>query len=591
MPDPSVDYSADFGAQPPRGETRFVTAGGIEVTRTATPFDPAELADVTGQIDARRGGTFSSGMEYPGRYSRWHMGYVDPCIEFAARGRELTATALNERGEVLLPAIGAALDRAGTRLAPTAMGQPDDAAASVRVHVAESAGVVPEEERSRRATVFSAIREVIALFAGPDEHLGLYGAFGYDLAFQFEPIRQRPGSRDSGARPAGRQRDLVLHLPDQIYVIDRKRETALRYSYEFAARGRSTRGLDRGTPVAAPAGHAGTSGQSPVNLPADPEPGGYASVVAAARERFAAGDLFEVVPSHEFWARCGSPAACYERLRRRNPAPYEFFLNLGEDEYLVGASPEMYVRVTGDRVETCPIAGTVPRGASPLADAANIRELLTSQKDESELTMCTDVDRNDKSRICVPGSVRVIGRRQIELYSRVIHTVDHVEGRLRPGFDALDAFLTHMWAVTVTGAPKTWAMQFIEDHEASQRRWYGGAVGVLGFDGSMNTGLTLRTAHIRGGLASVRTGATLLFDSDPAAEERETRLKARALLEVLGEAEATHSGATADAERDAGEDAGQRRPARRRACGCCSSTTRTRSCTPWRATSPSKAHP
>ena len=329
----------------------------------------------------------------------------------------------------------------------------------------------------------------------------------------------------------------MLHLPDEIYVIDRKRETALRYSYDFAFGGRSTAGLDRATPRRrrrpggpGPAGRVALSG----DLPADPEPGGYATVVEPARERFAAGDLFEVVPSHEFWARCGSPAAFYERLRRRNPAPYEFFLNLGDDEYLVGASPEMYVRVTGDRVETCPIAGTVPRGANPLADAANIRALLTSAKDESELTMCTDVDRNDKSRICVPGSVRVIGRRQIELYSRVIHTVDHVEGRLRPGFDALDAFLTHMWAVTVTGAPKTWAMQFIEDHEASPRRWYGGAVGVLGFDGSMNTGLTLRTAHISGGLASVRTGATLLFDSDPAAEEAETGLKARALLEVLG---------------------------------------------------------
>ncbi len=526
MLDPSVDYGADFGAQPPRGVTRFVTAGGIEVTRTVTPFEPSVLAAVTRQIDERRGGTFSSGMEYPGRYSRWHMGYVDPCVEFAAHGRELTATALNERGAVLLPAIAAAIGGDGGDGERTA---PDVTAAdrSVRVIIAEPAGIVPEEERSRRPTVFSAIRQVIALFAAPDEHLGLFGAFGYDLAFQFEPIRLRRGKRED------RQRDLVLHLPDEIYVIDRKRESALRYSYEFAFGGRSTAGLDRTTPVAAPARRAGTSGARPVNLPADPEPGGYAAVVESARERFAAGDLFEVVPSHEFWARCGSPAAFYERLRRRNPAPYEFFLNLGDDEYLVGASPEMYVRVTGDRVETCPIAGTVPRGANPLADAANIRDLLTSAKDESELTMCTDVDRNDKSRICVPGSVRVIGRRQIELYSRVIHTVDHVEGRLRPGFDALDAFLTHMWAVTVTGAPKTWAMQFIEDHEAGQRRWYGGAVGVLGFDGSINTGLTLRTAHIRAGRASVRTGATLLFDSDPAAEEAETRLKARALLEVL----------------------------------------------------------
>jgi anthranilate synthase len=194
------------------------------------------------------------------------------------------------------------------------------------------------------------------------------------------------------------------------------------------------------------------------------------------------------------------------------------------------------VRVAGDRVETCPISGTIRRGGNPLEDAENIRTLLNSAKEESELTMCTDVDRNDKSRICVPGSVTVIGRRQIEMYSRLIHTVDHIEGRLRPGLDALDAFLSHMWAVTVTGAPKTWAMQFIEDHEGGPRRWYGGAVGMIGFDGAMNTGLTLRTAHIRDGVAAVRAGATLLFDSDPLAEERETELKARALLETLAEA-------------------------------------------------------
>ncbi len=535
----SVEYGPGFAASPPQGASCYTTAGGIAVTKTVTPFEPAELAEVTRQVDQRRGGVFSSGMEYPGRYSRWHMGYVDPCLELTARGRELTATALNERGAVLLPAIAAAMSRVGqaSRTSRAGQGAGRDQH-RVSVTIPEPAAAVPEEERSRLPTVFSAIREVIALFAGPDEHLGLFGAFGYDLAFQFEPIRLRPGRAGAGQ---GEQRDLVLHLPDQIYVIDRKRETALRHCYDFAVGGRSTAGLDRATPPsAAPAGRAGTAGRDSViasDVPADPEPGGYARVVEQARQRFAAGDLFEVVPSHEFWARCGSPAACYESLRRRNPAPYEFFINLGEGEYLVGASPEMYVRVTGDRVETCPIAGTVPRGSNPLADAENIRALLTSAKEESELTMCTDVDRNDKSRICVPGSVRVIGRRQIELYSRVIHTVDHVEGRLRPGFDALDAFLTHMWAVTVTGAPKTWAMQFIEDHEASPRRWYGGAVGVLGFDGSMNTGLTLRTAHISGGLASVRTGATLLFDSDPAAEEAETGLKARALLEVLRQAD------------------------------------------------------
>ena len=510
------------------GERRTVsvTHGGVRVIRTEEPFRADDIALVCARADERRGGVLSSGMEYPGRYSRWHLAYVNPCAELVARGRVVTARALNARGEVVLPVLGAALARAGQ---PAGAARP----AEVSVAIPEPAGLVAEEDRSRRPTVFSAVREVIAAFAGDEEHLGLYGAFGYDLAFQFEPVTPRFD------RPAS-QRDLVLHLPDELYVVDRKRETALRYSYEFSVAGASTEGLPRDTPAAGGT-NVGTAVVSRQNLPERPEPGTFARVVDRAKDRFARGDLFEVVPSQAFRAPCPSAAAFYERLRGRNPAPYEFFFNLGEGECLVGASPEMYVRVTGDRVETCPISGTIRRGTDPLEDAENIRSLLNSAKEESELTMCTDVDRNDKSRVCVPGSVRVIGRRQIEMYSRLIHTVDHIEGRLRPGLDALDAFLTHMWAVTVTGAPKTWAMQFIEDHEKVPRRWYGGAVGWLGFDGGMNTGLTLRTAHIEHGVATVRAGATLLFDSDPAAEEAETELKARALLETLAESAAAPS--------------------------------------------------
>jgi anthranilate synthase len=135
--------------------------------------------------------------------------------------------------------------------------------------------------------------------------------------------------------------------------------------------------------------------------------------------------------------------------------------------------------------------------------------------------------------VCRPETVRVIGRRQIEMYSKLIHTVDHVEGMLREDYDALDAFVTHTWAVTVTGAPKLWAMQFIEDNEKNVRAWYGGAVGKVGFDGGLNTGLTLRTIRIQRGVAQVRAGATLLYDSIPEEEERETRLKASALLEAI----------------------------------------------------------
>jgi anthranilate synthase len=287
--------------------------------------------------------------------------------------------------------------------------------------------------------------------------------------------------------------------------------------------------------------------------PGDHAPGDYAALVEVAREAFKRGDLFEVVPGQTFFA--GSPrppSEVFRRLREWNPSPYGFLINLGDAEYLVGASPEMYVRVDGDRVETCPISGTIARGRDPIGDAAQIVALLTSAKDESELTMCTDVDRNDKSRICVPGSVRVIGRRQIEMYSRLIHTVDHVEGHLRPGFDALDAFLAHTWAVTVTGAPKAWAMQFIEDHERSPRAWYGGAIGLLGFDGNLNTGLTLRTVRVKDGIAEVRVGATLLYDSDPHEEERETHLKASAFLDAIRQPPRSA----------AAETAGQPQPAR-----------------------------
>jgi anthranilate synthase len=506
-----------------QGRTEFDTAGGIHVTRTAEPYEPSAPAAIMRQVDTQRGGVLSSGMEYPGRYSRWAIAYVNPCLEIVARGRRIAVRALNARGEVLLPLLGGALLRAGQPI-------PSPRADTNEVFIPEPDDLVPEEDRSRRPTVFSALREVIAAFACDDPHLGLYGAFGYDLAFQFEPVRLRAPRPDD-------HRDLVLHLPDELYVRDRKREVSAVYRYEFATGGRSTEGLPRENPPAPAHGHQPGGSVRNEGSPGRPQPGSFARIVQEAKHRFARGDLFEVVPSHVFRAPCASPAAFYERLRQRNPAPYEFFFNLGEGECLVGASPEMYVRVSGDRVETCPISGTIRRGADPLEDAENIRTLLNSAKDESELTMCTDVDRNDKSRVSVPGSVQVIGRRQIEMYSRLIHTVDHIEGRLRPGLDALDAFLTHMWAVTVTGAPKTWAMQFIEDHEGGPRRWYGGAVGVIGFDGSMNTGLTLRTAHITNGVAAVRAGATLLFESDPLAEERETELKARALLETLAEAQ------------------------------------------------------
>ena len=499
--------------------TGYTTRGGIRIQRETWigPYE-REHDTLAHTLDDRRGVLLSSSFEFPGRYTRLDMGFVDPPLVLTARGREFTVEALNARGRVLIPDIGEALAGLAT-VEMSHIGEDRVAGA-----VLESDTRFPEEQRSRQPSVFSVLRTLNDLFgSSEDEHLGFYGAFGYDLVFQFEPMSLKlPRPED--------QRDLVLYLPDEILIVDHMRQHSAIHRYEFEVAGHSTRGLPRGTP---PAGYRAEAAE-PIPPDSDHGPGEYAALVRKAKESFVRGDLFEVVCGQLLSTRCPDPpSTVFSRLRQANPAPYGALINLGEGEFLVSASPEMYVRVEGKRIETCPICGTIRRGRDALEDSERIRELLNSQKDESELTMCTDVDRNDKSRVCVPGSVKVIGRRQIEIYSRLIHTVDHVEGTLASEFDALDGFLSHAWAVTVTGAPKLWAIRFIEEEERSARRWYGGAIGRVTFDGNINTGLTLRTMRMKNGIAEIRAGATLLYDSDPEAEEAECQLKAAALLGAI----------------------------------------------------------
>ena len=495
----------------------YTSAGGIAITRTDRIESREDaIAVLAGALDERLGVLLTSSFEYPGRYNRWDIGFCDPALSFTGRQRGFEVRACNERGAVLIPAVASALERCDAVAEVT--GDSHAVIGTVRT----SDEWFPEELRSKQPTQFSVVRALIDLFRSPDDaHLGFYGAFGYELAFQFDPIRLSMPRDES-------DRNLVLFLPDDILVVDHRRQVATRYRYEFEVGGGRTHGLARtGSRTPYVAARA-------VEQECDHAPGEYAATVRDAIGAFRRGDLFEVVPGQMFFEPCAAPpSVLYQRLKERNPAPYGALMNLGEQEYLVAASPEMYVRVEGRRIETCPISGTIARGANAIGDARQIRELLNSEKEESELTMCTDVDRNDKSRVCEAQSVQVIGRRQIEMYSRLIHTVDHVEGRLREGYDALDGFLAHTWAVTVTGAPKQHAIQFIEDHERSPRRWYGGAIGFLGFDGNMNTGLTLRTVRVKDGVAEVRAGATLLFGSDPEREEEETRLKASALIDAI----------------------------------------------------------
>ena len=498
----------------------YTTQGGINVSRSVFEMQMNDaIESVLSCLDSQRGGLLASSYEYPGRYKRWAVGFVNPPLELTTRDRNFTLKALNERGRVLLPYLAKRLDSHPQLQGVSAE---DD---RVIGSIGQTAELFTEEERSKQPSAFTVVREISqAFYSGEDENLGLYGAFGYDLVFQFESIAKH---RDRSVN----ERDLHLYLPDELYVVDYYLASAYRYQYEFETEQNSTKGMPRTGEFIDYRGQRLTPEQE-----SDHVPGEYAEKVKEALEYFRRGDLFEVVPSQNFYRTCeASPIDLFRTLQQINPSPYGFLLNLG-GEYLIGASPEMFVRVEGKYVETCPISGTITRGVDAIGDAAQIRLLLNSDKDAAELTMCTDVDRNDKSRICEPGSVKVIGRRQIEMYSHLIHTVDHVEGILRPEFDALDAFLTHTWAITVTGAPKRSAMQFIEEREHSPRRWYGGAVGWLGFNGDINTGLTLRTMRLENSIAEVRVGATVLYDSDPVAEEQETHTKAAALFQALSDA-------------------------------------------------------
>lgn len=499
-------------------QIRFETRGGIVVTRAISKTSYKKgLRALLRELDTRRGIYLSSGYEYPGRYSRWDIASANPPMEIIGRGRELEFRSLNARGEALCEIFLRILREHPhwETIAPFSGGW--------KGTLKPLPALFSEEERSRQPSAFSILRAILDEFRNlGDARLALVGAFGFDLLFQFDPIELK--------LPRHGAKDLHLFLCDDICFMDRKKEQIERYQYDFEFQGLTTAGLPRDGAEVPPHPDTGSG-----EIVSDHTPEEYMAGVEKVRQGMKRGDYYEVVLRQKFQTPYSSSVSeLFGRIQKASPSPYEFLIQFGEEQ-LVGASPEMFVRVEGGRIETCPISGTARRTGDPIRDAENIRELLASLKEESELTMCTDVDRNDKSRVSVPGSVSVIGRRLIESYAGVFHTVDHVESVLDEGKDALDAFLTHMWAVTVIGAPKKAAAQEIENTEKDARGWYGGAVGMISLNGDINTGILIRTVHLRNGIAEYPVGATLLYDSIPANEELETRQKATGFFNVMAE--------------------------------------------------------
>jgi anthranilate synthase component 1 len=275
---------------------------------------------------------------------------------------------------------------------------------------------------------------------------------------------------------------------------------------------------------------------APVEPRPELTPEAFQAMVRRCKEYIAAGDAFQIVISQRFTVPFAlPPLALYRALRRLNPSPFLFFLDL-DGFALVGSSPEILVRLREGKVTIRPLAGTRRRGATREEDEALAAEMLADPKERAEHLMLLDLGRNDVGRVAEIGTVRVTEKMVVERYSHVMHISSNVEGTLRPGLDALDALMAGFPAGTVSGAPKVRAMEIIEELEPVRRSFYAGTIGYFAADGSMDTCIGLRTALVKDGAMIVQAGAGIVHDSDPAAEHQECLNKARALIRAAEEA-------------------------------------------------------
>jgi anthranilate synthase component 1 len=446
------------------------------------------------------------------KVARFSIVGFDPPEVYEAKDHLLVRTAGGRRGErqVHNPLQAVARDAAAVRMAPSPAG--------------------------------------LSGFAG-----GLVGYVAYDAAGYFENLpQQKP---DELRKP-----DLVLMAAENLVVFDHLQETV-----RLLVNARVGEGCDRRALYASAVRRLTgirRSLEKPLSgfreLPVAPASAfprgslfGFASnfrerdflaAVERSKGYIRAGDVIQVVLSQRFEkATKADPVTVYRLLRRLNPSPYMFLLKLGGFT-LAGSSPEMFVRVTDRVAETRPIAGTRPRGATPAEDAALEAGLLKDEKELAEHVMLVDLGRNDLGRVCEYGTVKVPAFKRVERYSHVMHIVSDVTGRLREGRTAFDVFQSCFPAGTLSGAPKIRAMEIIDELEPSQRGPYGGAVCVFGYDGNMDSAITIRSAVFREGgggarRVSVQAGAGLVADSDPRKEYQECCNKARAVLLAVHQAE------------------------------------------------------
>lgn len=381
---------------------------------------------------------------------------------------------------------------------------------------------------------------------------GAVGVLAYDAVSSFEPKVPLPTSDPVGVPTAAfMETDLVIvidHLTHTLSAIAALHADAPDFDarYEIARRA-VLDALDR----TARSAHASATGASARNAAEDESLSRdeYTSAVDSAKEAIVSGEVVQVVVARRqsFDADQISGLDLYRSLRRVSPSPYLFFVRMPDFE-VVGASPELLLRVEGNNLLTHPIAGTRPRGATAAADDDLARDLLADRKERAEHVMLVDLARNDLGRVARPGSVAVSRYMQVERFSHVQHIVSHVEGELRDGKDSLDALRAVFPAGTLSGAPKVRAMQLISELEHERRGIYGGAVGYLGYDGSLDTAIAIRSAVLSGGQIHVHTGAGIVAGSVPDKEFEETEHKSVAIRKAIQTAGAGMTSAKSEPE-------------------------------------------
>src|SRR5436305_10128945 len=402
----------------------------------------------------------------------------------------------------------------------------------------ERGGAITESERPFVDTLRGLMADFRSPFVPelPRFTGGAVGYLGYGAASWFEPILGDLGSAADGADDAGFMLfDTILafdHVQHRILLIANARISAdddLESLYQFACAKIQflERELDRSLSNTRPA--SGT----PLEMRSSYTKEGFEAHVRTAKEHIAAGDIYQVVLSQRFEAEVAAdPFTVYRALRHVNPSPYMYFIRMNGVS-VVGSSPEMLVRVEGSRVETHPIAGTRRRGKSEEEDLRLAEELKRNEKERAEHVMLVDLGRNDVSRVCKYGSVRVPQFMGLERFSHVMHLTSIVEGQLSDDHDRLDALASCFPAGTVSGAPKVRAMQIIHELEPLARGLYAGAVGYVDFAGNLDFCIAIRTVIMSKGKAFVQAGPGIVIDSNPTAEYEETRDKARALITAL----------------------------------------------------------